>query len=212
MGEIEERLKAYYETEMAARAGRPLGRERESHVRQFAGDLRDGGARRVLEVGCGAGRDVLILASSGCAYTGVDLSVAAVRTCLERGLDAVEASATSLPFDTDSFDAAWSMSTLMHLPGDGFSEAVQELGRVVRPTGIVEIGVWGHLVSREWTHPDGRYFRQRTDDELVGELTAIGEVEALDTWDWADGGGHYQCARLRVGGSADEHRGSVLPI
>ncbi len=198
MGEIEESLKAYYDGEMPDRARRPLGQERERRVRAFADELRAGGARRVLEVGCGAGRDGRILAASGTAYTGVDLSPAAVRTCLALGLDAVEASATDLPFAADSFDAAWSMSTLMHLPGRGFTEAVLELGRVVRAGGAVEIGVWGHPVSREWTSPDGRYFRHRTDDELARELGLIGEVAALDTWDWAEDGGHYQYARVVV--------------
>jgi hypothetical protein len=69
----------------------------------------------------------------------------------------------------------------------------------VRRGGAVEIGVWGHTSSREWTSPDGRYFRHRTDEELKQELEAIGTVAALDTWDWTEDGGHYQCARVIAG-------------
>jgi SAM-dependent methyltransferase len=152
--------------------------------------------RYVLEVGCGAGRDGLVLADGGCAYTGIDLSPAAVRICREQGLHALEASATDLPLADASFDAAWSMSTLMHLPGSGFDEAIGELGRVMKPGGPVAIGVWGHTRSGERTKPDGRYFRHRSDEELQAALRVLGEVVAFETWDWFDDGGHYQFARV----------------
>ena len=193
---IEESLKAYYDAEMKDRAGRALGDERTARVRTFAEHLRTTGARSVLEVGCGAGRDGLILSENGCAYTGVDLSPVAVQTCPDLGLDAVEASAVALPFDDYAYDAAWSMSTLMHLPGDGFALAVQELARVVRSGGTVEIGVWGHTSNREWTSSDGRYFNHRSDEQLQHDLQAVGRIVAFDTWDWIEDGGHYQWARV----------------
>ena len=99
-----------------------------------------------------------------------------------------------------SFDAAWSMSTLMHLPGDGFALALHELGRVLRPGGTVEIGVWGHTSNREWTSPDGRYFNHRSDEQFQHELHALGDVVAFDTWDWREDGGHYQWARVVTAG------------
>lgn len=196
MNRVEESLKAYYAGEMEDRAGRALGDDRTDRVGAFTDYLRASGAQALLEVGCGAGRDGLILSESGCAYTGVDLSPAAVQTCRDRGLSAVEASALDLPFDDDSFDAAWSMSTLMHLPEDGFSRAVQELGRVVRSGSTVEIGVWGHTSSREWTGPDGRYFNHRSDQQLQDDLHVLGNVVAFDTWSWFEDGGHYQWARV----------------
>lgn len=196
MSSAEERLKAYYAGEMKERAGRALGHERTARVRTFSEHLRATRAKAVLEVGCGAGRDGLILSESGCAYTGVDLSSAAVQTCRAMGLNAVEGSAIELPFGDDSFAAAWSMSTLMHLHGDGFARAIDELGRVVRPGGAVEIGVWGCASSREWTGPDGRYFNHRSDEQLKDDLHVLGNVVDFDTWAWFEDGGHYQWARV----------------
>lgn len=196
MSGVEESLKAYYAGEMKDRAGRALGDERTDRVRAFADHLRASRAQALLEVGCGAGRDGAILSGSGCAYTGVDLSLVAVQTCRDRGLNTVQASAVDLPFNDDSFDAAWSMSTLMHLPGDGFARAVHELGRVVRSGGTVEIGVWGHTSGREWTSPDGRYFNHRSDEQLQHDLHGLGNVVAFDTWSWFEDGGHYQWARV----------------
>jgi SAM-dependent methyltransferase len=196
VSDISANLKSFYDGEVEDRAGRPLGDWRTELVRAFTGRLRANEGQTLLEVGCGAGRDALILSESGWTYTGVDLSSVAVRTCRELGLHAIEASATRLPFAADSFDAAWSMSTLMHLPGDGFGRAIQELRRVVRPGGVIEIGVWGHTTDREWTSPDGRYFKHRSDERFQLDLQELGQVVAFETWDWFDEGGHYQWARV----------------
>ena len=189
-------MKAFYASEMRDRAVRPLGDERTARVTAFVDQLRVSRPCTVLEVGCGAGRDGVVLSAGGCTYTGVDLSPAAVQICSERGLQAVEASATTLPFADSSFDAAWSMSTLMHLPGSGFDQALGELARLVKPGGPVAIGVWGHTSGREWMKPDGRYFKHRSDDELQQALRVLGDVVAFETWDWFEDGGHYQFARV----------------
>lgn len=191
-------LKAFYDAEMGDRASRPLGEERLRHVEAFGSAARQRGCRSVLEVGCGAGRDGRLLRDAGLVYVGVDLSTQAARTCRALGLPAVEGSATCLPFAGASVDAAWSMSTLMHLPGDGFTRALEELRRVVRPSGLVEIGVWGHTEDGERTSPDGRYFRHRTDETLRQELARLGPLLAFETWDWFEDGGHYQWARVEV--------------
>ena len=199
MTSIEQRLRAYYDEEMAQRAQRPLGAEREARLAGFVRHCRDTGLASVVEVGCGAGRDGAVLAGSGLAYRGLDLTAAAVELCRGLGLDAVVGSATELPYATNEFDAGWSMSTLMHLPGDGFELALDELRRVIRSGGVLEVGLWGADENREWTDPGGRYFRARTDDELRRLLGAVGEVTEFATWSRFDDGGHYQWARVVVG-------------
>jgi SAM-dependent methyltransferase len=193
---IEDRLRRYYDREMSDRAARPLGHQREARLAEFVQLCDRTGVRSVVEVGCGAGRDGKALAASGLAYKGVDLSSASVAMCRELGLDAYQGSALALPFPDDEFDAGWSMSTLMHLPGEGLASALAELHRVIRPGGVLEIGVWGADEHREWTDDQGRYFHSRTDGELQTMLAVIGEVAAFDTWSRFDDGGHYQCARV----------------
>lgn len=199
MPSIEDALRGYYDGEMAARAVRPLGEERESRLADFGGLCQREGLASVVEVGCGAGRDGAVLLAGGLDYTGLDVSSSAVAMCQGLGLDAVQGSALAVPFADDEFDAAWSMSTLMHLPGDGMTTALVELGRVVRPGGVVEIGVWGADQHRERTDEHGRYFRSRPDDELRSMLSATGQVTEFATWSRFDDGGHYQWARLVVG-------------
>jgi SAM-dependent methyltransferase len=194
----EQAQKAFYEQEMAARAVRPLGPEREARVADFVAECARRGLASVVEVGCGAGRDGVLLRDGGLTYRGLDTSSASVRICTDLGLDVVEGTALFLPFDDDAFDAGWSMSTLMHLPGDGMSTALAELSRVVRPGGIVDVGVWGAERTRQVVDEHGRLFYGRSDDDLMVLLRAVGEVVGFDTWDRHADGGYYQCARILV--------------
>lgn len=90
------------------------------------------------------------------------------------------------------------MSTLMHLDGDEMAEALAELARVVRPGGIVEVGVWGNTIDGERTAEDGRYFRHRTDEGFQALVSAVGDLEAFETWTWLADEDHYQWARVTV--------------
>ncbi len=86
MSGVEERLKGYYAGEIKDRATRALGHERTARVTTFSEHLRVTQTEALLEVGCGAGRDGLILREGGCAYTGVDLS----RRCSDLSCHGVE--------------------------------------------------------------------------------------------------------------------------
>lgn len=193
-------MRDYYDAEVPTRADRPLGPHRSQHLETFVGVCRLRQLRAILEVGCGAGRDGTALRSAGLAYTGVDLSAAGVALCAGSGLPAVQASAVELPFRDGVFDGGWTMSTLMHLPGDDFELALAELARVIRPGGLLELGVWGADAPGIRIDDQGRYFRQRTDDRLRELLSRIGEVEAFETWDRFDDTGHYQWARVVLRG------------
>jgi SAM-dependent methyltransferase len=195
---VEDDLRAFYSRELRDRADRPLGEDRERRLQAFIETCAAEGRRHVVEVGCGAGRDGRVMAEAGLEYTGVDLSHTGVEICRKLGLAAHEASAAQLPLPSNSYDAGWSMSTLMHLPDPGMEHALAELGRVVKSDGILEVGVWGGTKDGERVDSHGRYFRQRTDEELRARLSTIGEVVAFDTWQWFDDGGHYQWARLRI--------------
>jgi SAM-dependent methyltransferase len=190
------RLKDYYRDEVPSRAGRPLSEQRIGRLAAFVANCNDRRLHSVIEIGAGVGRDGQVIAEQGFAYTGVDLTPASVKQCRALGLEAVVASATDIPFRTGTFDACWTMSTLMHLTEAELELALDEIHRVVRPGGVVEVGVWGHTAGLERTDEHGRFFRQLSDDELVASLGRIGNVVAFDTWAHRPDGGHFQWARI----------------
>ena len=100
---------------------------------------------RVLDMGCGNGNTAIWLNKSrGCHITGVDLSGVRIANAQEaikilpaqaHGRVGFEkASATSLPYDEDTFTHVWSQATIYH--GHQKDEALQEAYRVLNPGGV----------------------------------------------------------------------------
>ena len=92
-----------------------------------------GSRPRILDLGCGTGRNLAELAQVGDAV-GLDLEARALEFCQQRGLRSVaQARAEHLPFQDASFDAVIALDLLEHLDDD--VEGVREVFRVLRPGG-----------------------------------------------------------------------------
>jgi SAM-dependent methyltransferase len=100
---------------------------------------------RFLEMGCGAGPNLIWLAERGIEVTGVDISPTALelaRRNLERAgyghmVTALrEAPVSSLPFDDESFDGIIESCVFQHLPRPERSRAFMEVGRLLKKGGL----------------------------------------------------------------------------
>ena len=89
----------------------------------------------VLEVGCGTGLVLERIGSFARSARGVDLSPGMLEKAKSRGLDVIEASATQLPFDDNSFDVTCAFKVLAHVAD--INTALNEMARVTRPDGHV---------------------------------------------------------------------------
>jgi ubiquinone/menaquinone biosynthesis C-methylase UbiE len=89
----------------------------------------------VLEVGCGTGLVLQRIAGFARSARGVDLSPGMLDKAKARGLDVIEASATQLPFDDNTFDVTCSFKVLAHVID--IDTALKEMARVTRPGGHV---------------------------------------------------------------------------
>jgi SAM-dependent methyltransferase len=73
---------------------------------------------RILDVGCGTGANLKMLATYGRAE-GVDISPQAVEFCRQRGLESVQLGAIEqLPFESDSFELVTALDVIEHLDDD----------------------------------------------------------------------------------------------
>jgi SAM-dependent methyltransferase len=196
----------YYDAESVDRRLRPVPEWRTAGRDEFLTRLADERRRTVLEIGCGPGRDGEAIVAAGFGYTGTDLSPGMVEAARTAGLDARVASATGLPFDDDSFDAAWSMSMLMHLDDAELDLALAEISRVLVPGALFAAGMWGsseltvgHLSEPGEHYGPPRYFHRRTDAMVRERLGRHGDIETW--WTRPSGPGsshHYQYAVIRT--------------
>jgi SAM-dependent methyltransferase len=127
----------------------------ESETWQTIAELLGEGDGALVDIGCGTGSYAAALAGLGWTVTGVDVSEDMLRRAREKGVEAVRADATALPFEDASFDAAVSIFT--HTDVDDFSAVVREVARVLRPGApFVYIGVHPCFVGPHSVYdPDG---------------------------------------------------------
>jgi SAM-dependent methyltransferase len=90
--------------------------------------------RRLLELGCGAGAQLKVLAELGWDVSGVELGADAARFARERlGLDVRQGSLESARLPAASFDFVVASHVLEHLPDP--AAAAAEIARILKPGG-----------------------------------------------------------------------------
>jgi len=135
--------------------------------------LPDGvGANRILDAGCGTGRNLAEFGVLGAAR-GVDPSPAAIEFCRRRGLTGVsEAGIEELPFDDGAFDLILATDVLEHVERDDLAAA--ELRRVAAPGAVLVVTVPAYRWL--WSQHDDshHHLRRYTAPVLRSRLAAAG--------------------------------------
>lgn len=115
----------------------------------------DFAGRRLLEVGCGMGTDLLQFARGGAHVTGVDLTPRSIEISRQHLLlygesgEFALADCETLPFADESFDVAYSNGVLHHTPDT--AGAVREIHRVLRPGGHARVMLYHRRSFGFWT-------------------------------------------------------------
>jgi SAM-dependent methyltransferase len=117
---------------------------------------------RILDAGCGSGRNMIELARYG-TVTGVELSETSVALARERQCgEVVAGSVLEMPFPDHSFELAVSLDVIEHLEDD--LTALREMRRTVAPGGALLVTVpayqWLWSGHDEINHHHRRYTRR----------------------------------------------------
>lgn len=150
------------------------GRRRilESFVKGIVAKLNSGKYQRqpprILDVGCGTGANLEMLAQFGAAE-GVDVSEDALAFCRARGLTKVRlGAAESLPYEDNSFDLVTALDVVEHLDDD--AAGLSEMRRVLRPDGrallFVPAFMWLWGVQDDVSHHRRRYTLPQLKDRV----------------------------------------------
>src|ERR1700730_4192116 len=117
---------------------------------------------RILDAGCGSGRNMVELARHG-TVTGVELSETSVELARARNVgEVISGSVIDMPFPADSFALAVSLDVIEHLEDD--LGALREMRRTVTPGGSLLVTVpaypWLWSGHDEINHHHRRYTRR----------------------------------------------------
>jgi 2-polyprenyl-3-methyl-5-hydroxy-6-metoxy-1,4-benzoquinol methylase len=148
---------------------------------------------RVLDVGCGSGRDVNALIEAGYEATGVDGSESMLREAASRypslgGRMTVDSLPLLASIPDGVYDGILCWAVLMHVPEEHLFDTVFNLRRLLKPGGrlLISTPLQGPTVDRiTLRDADGRLFNGVTPENLRFLFEKIG-FRLLNRWDEED--------------------------
>lgn len=117
-----------------------------TQLNEFTGYLSSNG--KVLDAGCGSGRDTALFQKLGFAVVGIDITANLIVEAKRSypGVDFQVGDLLSLDFDDSTFDGVWAHASLVHFETEEQTDrAFSEVVRVLKPNGIL------HLLVKAWT-------------------------------------------------------------
>jgi SAM-dependent methyltransferase len=148
--------------------------------------------RRVLDLGCGPGRDLEFLEQLGCRTVGLDLSsgmLAQARLRVPR-TPLVQADARHAPFAAGNFEGVWACASLLHLARSQLPAALREVRRLLhRPGGVLYLALKGGT-GEDWVKVGDRraFFAYYQPHEIKTALARAG-FHVAQHWVVADRAG-----------------------
>lgn len=141
---------------------------------------------RILDAGCGPGRDAALLRLAGAEVVGLDLARAMLHQArqLDDSGHCCQGDLRRLPFASDGFDAIWCFAALGHLPPAAIAPALTEFRRILTSG-------WLYIVVRQgsgirtasWEGSLPRYFTDLTPKTLTTALHTAGfTIHQQTTW------------------------------
>ena len=142
----------------------------------FLSRLREGA--RILDAGCGPGRDLSAFARMGYKITGMDASKEMVRLAREAsGEEVLHLSFQDINWDGE-FDGVWACASLLHVPEAELPEVFRRISRALRLGGLLYCSFkygQGERVRGERTF---------TDMDEVSLERLVGQVPNLELMEW----------------------------
>jgi len=129
---------------------------------------------RVLDAGCGHGRDMCWLEASGRPVTGMDLSWGMLQQARLVSVHLQQMDMRNLGYRDGSFAGIWCCASLVHLDRDQAPAALGELHRVLAPGGVLFLSVQpGEGVKwEECPYASGsRWYTRYSQEEMAALLT-----------------------------------------
>lgn len=129
---------------------------------------------RVLDAGCGSGRDALAFKTLGFEVTAFDgAAIMAAKASAHTGLDVLHLNFTDVAW-RDAFDGVWANASLLHVPRAELPDVMRRLRDALVPGGVWELSF---KLGRGERQTPGRLFTD-LDEPMVRQL--VSEVGGLD--------------------------------
>lgn len=134
---------------------------------------------KLLDLGCGSGRDSAYFASLGFQVTALDGSRALCQRVKESlGIDALCMGFEDLAF-VEEFDGIWACASLLHVKKADMAEVLMKVSNSLKPGGILYAS---YKYGTQERICNGRFFNDYTEKDLPQLLTAENQLHLLEYW------------------------------
>ena len=148
---------------------------------RFVAHLPDGG--RVMDAGCGSGRDIRSFLGKGFDVSAFDASMEMVKHASKFSGVEVRHAAFSDLTDEEEYDGIWCCASLLHVREADFADVIARLRRALKPGGVIYLSFkhgTGERVSK------GRYFLDHTEESPATALRFLPDLEVVSMWKTGD--------------------------
>lgn len=167
----------------------------------FLSFLRHEHRQSLLEIGAGAGKDSKFFNDQGLAVTCIDLSPEMVKLCKQKRLSAHVMDMTRLDFPPNSFDAVYSLNSLLHIPKVEFRIVLENVKKVLKPTGLFYLGVYGgEEFEGIWeldSYTPKRFFSFHSDENIQKITSEVFDLLSFKPLNVNSNNLHFQALILR---------------
>lgn len=158
--------------------------------------------KNLLEIGAGTGKDSLFFQQNGLTVTGIDLSPEMINLCRQKGLDAQVMDMTDLQFPEESFDAVYSINSLLHIPKPELPVVLKNIRRILKPDGLFHFGTYGSEIEFQGilekdTYTPKRFFALYPDETIKQLTIPYFELVSFNSINLPNDDTHIQCLILR---------------
>ena len=169
-------LRRSYDGAVEERESTPVSDWKKDLRRQFLISLQQEGRTSLIDIGAGIGAHSQFFQSQGIDVYCIDLSPAMVDQCRIKGLSGQVLSVLDLENIGRSFDAAFALNSLLHVPTSLLPEALSNISRVLSEEGLFYWGQYGGEY-REGVYQDDHYqpkrFYSLPEDDQLREFASV---------------------------------------
>lgn len=138
---------------------------------------------RILDVGCGAGRDTLAFKSKGYEVDAIDYSEELVKRAIKLTDVQVKLKSFHELDEHEVYDGVWACASLLHCERDRLAEVLEKLLIALKPNGVLYMSFKYGDSDRE---KDGRDFTDLNEEQADALLEQFDHVQQVQKWTTVD--------------------------
>ncbi len=134
---------------------------------------------KILDLGCGSGRDVKAFLERGYVADGADRSEELCKLASEyTGVKIKQMDFAQLEA-VDEYDAIWACASLLHVPCEELPKIFELARRALKPSGVMYMSYkYGDYEGDR----DGRFFNDMTEEKFAGVFADIEGLSLIEEW------------------------------